>query len=313
MRYVVYMIKRIFLLIITLLVVSCIVFFLIRASGKDPMITLIGTKTVSDEIKMETMQKYNLDKSTWEQYTIWLDGVFHGEFGTSYSTKQPVKDSIMERLPVTLGLVFFSMLIAIVIAIPLGIICALFSNTWIDQLISTILLVFTSTPSFLMALVFLILIPKILPGYAISGSINSRADFFARISVPAVVLALFMVALLARILKSSVVEQLKSSYVMVAKAKGLSTFQIMKRHVIQNSIIPLLTIAGTMIGGGIGGSVLVESIFSLPGLGSLLLEAINANNYPVIQIIVMIILFIYLVSSMLVDFLYAVIDPRISL
>lgn len=313
MKYAVYLLKRIGILIITLVIVSFVVFMLIRASGKDPMITLIGSKTVSDEVRQTTMEKYNLDKPVVEQYLIWIDGVTKGDWGTSFQTKQPVLDSIAERVPVTIGLVFFSMLIAIVIAIPFGIICALHNNTIIDQIISTIMLVFTSTPSFLAAILFLVMIPKIMPGYAITGSIYSVGDYISRISVPSIVLSLFSIALLARILKSSVIEQLKSSYVMVAKAKGLSTFQIMKRHVLRNSIIPLLTIASTMIGGGIGGAVLVERIFTLPGLGSLLLESINSYDFPVVQAIVMIMLTIFLVSSLFVDFLYAIIDPRVKL
>lgn len=313
MKYLIYLAKRIGILLATLLIVSMGVFFLLRVSGEDPMNTIIGTRKVSDDVRKETMAKYHLDQTIMKQYTIWLTGIFKGDWGTSYVTKQPAKNDVLARVPVTVGLVLISMTVAILIAIPLGFLCAIFRNTWVDQLISMALLVFTSTPSFLMALIFLVLIPKILPGYSVTGSYGTPAEFISRISVPAVVLALFMIALIARVMKSSVVEQLKSSYVTVAKAKGLSTFEIMKRHVLRNSIIPVLTISASMVGSGIGGAVLVEDIFSLPGLGSLLLEGITTHNYPVVQAIVMITLILFLVISLIVDMLYALIDPRISL
>lgn len=313
MKYLIYLIKRIGILAVTMLVVSVGVFFLLRSSGVDPLTTIIGTRKVSEEVKQETRAKYNLNKSTWGQYVDWIKGIPKGDWGTSYVTKQPAKDDILARVPVTVGLVLISMVVALIIAIPLGFVCALARNTWIDRLISIILLLFTSTPSFLMALIFLVLIPIIMPGYSVTGSYSTPSEYFARISVPAVVLALFMIALIARVMKSSVIEQLKSNYVTVVKAKGLSTFEIMKRHVMRNSIIPVLTISASMVGSGVGGAVLVEDIFSLPGLGSLLLEGIITHNYPVVQAIVMIMLALFLIISLVVDMLYALIDPRISL
>lgn len=313
MKYFTYFLKKLGLMLITMLIVSFIVFMLIRASGRNPLVTLLGNKTASEDVKAETMARFNLDKPLVVQYGIWLNDVLKGDWGISYSTKQPVSVAISQRLPVTLGLVFLSILIALLIAIPLGTICAVFKNSWIDHVVSTIMLICTSTPSFLMALVFLLITPVVFPSYPLSGTIDGTASYFQRLILPAIVLALFMVALLARVLKSSMIEQLKSSYVMVAKGKGMSTKAILLKHVMKNSIIPMITILSAMIGSGIGGAVLVEQIFTLPGVGSLLLDAINAGNYPVIQAVVMITLFIYLLSSIIVDFLYAVIDPRVQL
>lgn len=313
MKYVKYCVKRLLIILLTLLIVSFVVFVLLRISKQDPLVTIMGNRSTDEATKELVREEYGLNDPIIVQYKNWLVGLLHGDFGISYDSKRPVADEINERIPVTLALVGISMGLAIIIAIPLGIICAFHKNKALDHIISTILLIFSSTPSFLMALILLVVVSKLMPNYQISGSYTNTAEFFSRVSVPAICLALFMVALLCRIMRSSVIEQMKQNYMMTAKAKGISKREMIWKHLIPNSIIPVLTIAATMVGTGISGAILVESVFSLPGLGSLLLEAVQTYNHPIIQIIVLIVLALFLLISFLVDILYMVIDPRLAI
>lgn len=313
MKYLRFITKRICYMLITLLITSFVIFFLLHVFGTKPIITINAGKTVSDEILKSTEAKFNLNKNLITQYGIWLKDSVTGDFGISYVSKQSVTNEIVAKLPVTAAIIFGTMLISMLIALPLGLIQAVFAGKKLDQILSILLVVFASVPSFLLGLIALLIIPYILPGYNVSGGYNNMGEFISRVSVPCVVLAFINIGILSRIMRSSAVEELNKHYVTTAKAKGMPFRKILFGDVVPNSIIPVLTVSSVMIGGIVSESMLVEQIFSLPGLGSMLVKAVSENDFPVTMAITVILLILFMISSLITDVIYTLIDPRVSL
>jgi peptide/nickel transport system permease protein len=313
MRYVTFFIKRLLILAFTLLIVSFVVFLLLRASGIDPIDVLQGQKkTATDEAKAELAEQFHLDKPLVHQYFIWLDGAVKGDLGIDYINRQSVTSLIGARVQVTVGLVVIGMLIAFLIAIPLGILSSVFKNTWIDHLISVIMLILTSTPGFLAAIIILVLITKLMPGYQIVGTYENFGQYISRLIIPSMCMSLATLALIERITRSSMISTMQSDFILTTKAKGMGAGNIIFKHGFHNSVIPVLTVSAIMVGGAVAATFLVEQVFSLPGIGSLLTESVMKYNYPVIQALTLLMLIIFQVISLIVDFVYFLIDPRIK-
>lgn len=313
MSYVKYVAKRILIMLGTLLVVSFLIFFLIRIAGVDPISVITGGKHSSESQREQLKEDFNLNEPLLTQYVIWIKGAVQGDFGIDYKQRQSVGLLVSQRAPITLGLVLFSSLISIVIAIPAGILCALRKNTAVDNVLSLIMLLLTSMPGFVSGIFLLQLVVKINPGYVFSGTYHNTAEYIERLILPAVALSFSMLALIGRITKSSMVEQLKQGYITTARAKGMSDGNIIFKHAFHNGVIPVLTISTLLFGGCIANAVLVEEIFSLPGLGSLLITAIQNSNYPIVQALILVLIVVFAVINLIVDILYVVIDPRIKL
>lgn len=310
-RYVKYLIKRVITMLVIFLLVSFVIFFLLRFAGVDPISVLGGEKGVTDEVRVELEMQYGLDKPLIVQYVNWLTGVFRGDVGIDYVYKQDVWALIVPRIPITIGLVLLSMLIAVVIAIPAGMISAYKKNTPIDSGISIISLIFVAMPGFLVSILMVMFCAKFAPTYSFVGTYSNFGEFLSRILLPAVALSFSPIAFMTRVSRSSMVEQLKSGYVTTAKAKGLGTGKVLIRHAFHNAVLPVLTIGSMMIGTTITGAVLVETVFSLPGIGTLLITSIKEYNYPITQTLLLILLGVFLVISCIVDLIYALVDPRI--
>lgn len=300
-------------MMITLLITSFVIYLLLYIFGADPLLTICANKTVDSDMKQAIIEKYNLDKSVVEQYLIWLKGFLTGDFGISYVSKQSVTGEILNKMPVTIAIIVGTMLISFVIAIPIGIVQAIFAGRKPDQILSIMLLLLASTPSFLLGLIAVISIPHILPGYSISGGYNNIVGFLSRVSVPCFVLSFVNIGLLSRLMRNSAVGEMNQNYVITAKAKGISFRKIIIGDIVPNSIIPVLTVGSIMIGGIISESMLVEKVFSLPGLGSMLVNAVSENDFPITMAITMIMLIIFMISSMITDIVYTLIDPRVKL
>lgn len=314
MRKVLYILKRFLVMIFTLFVVSFLLFMVLRLTGQDPVNVIAGEKqNISEAAREAIREQYHLNEPLIVQYGIWLKGALTGNFGVDYVQKVPVTDMISGRLAVTVGMVVVSMAISIIIAIPLGIISALRKNSSVDHVISFLMLVITSVPGFLVAMLMLLFLSRTIPGYQTVGTYTNTAEFIARIIPPSLCLALGNVALIGRVTRNAMVEQLNSDYVITCKAKGLSMRRIVLAHTLKNSIIPVFTISAMLVGTMIGASVLVEQIFSLPGLGGLLSTAVLRSNYPVIMALTLIILVIFQLVNLVADILYTIIDPRIKL
>lgn len=309
-----YIFKRIIIMLFTLAVVSFLLFIALHVFGTDPLGVIIGEKqNISEEAREELRRQFFLDRPIIEQYFIWLKSVIHGDFGIDYIQKVSVNSLIGGRVAVTVGMVVISLLLSILIAIPLGVISALKKNTVTDSVISFIMLVLTSTPGFMVAMILLVLFTKYIPGYKSIGTYANTVEYLQRIIGPAICLAFGNVALIGRVTRNAMVEQMNADYIATCKAKGISTWQIIRKHALKNSIIPVFTITAMLVGTMVGATVLVEQIFSLPGLGGLLSTACLKNNYPVVMALTLIILIVFQVVNLIADILYTVIDPRIKL
>ena len=313
MKYFRYVLKKLLGMIPIILIVSAVVFFLLRMSGVDPVTFMIGEKQATDELRESLKTQFNLDKPLLTQYWIWLKGVLTGDLGVDYINKQSIQELIVSRLPVTVGLVIMSSLFGMTFAIILGVIAALNRNKPADHILSVVMLFLTSVPNFVVSILVIVFCSKFIPGYSFVGAYSNFGEFLQRIFVPSLVMSLGVVAMLGRITRSSMISQLQAPHIITARAKGMDNFNVTFKHAFHNAVIPVITIAGLQFAGSVGGTVLIEQIFSLPGVGGLLISGIQQNNYPVVQILVLFMLVIYLVMSFVVDMLYAIIDPRVKL
>jgi peptide/nickel transport system permease protein len=298
---------------IVLAVSSIIIFTMVRLNPADPVAVIVGGKQTTPETVENIRREFHLDKSTPEQYKIWVSGIFKGDLGVSFKYRQPVVSLMKERLPVTAGIVILATIISILIAIPTGILTAEKQHSFVDTGLSVLQLILVAFPPFLTSILMIWLITLVAPNFSFTGSFTTFGQFLQRISLPAVALSFSMIALTARVMKSSMVEHLQSNYYTVAVSKGLSTRDVVLKHCLKNAIIPVITILGTQIGILIVGAVLVENVFSLAGLGSILIEGIKASDYPLVQGITMLMVFVFMTISTILDVLYGVIDPRIRL
>jgi peptide/nickel transport system permease protein len=313
MKYFRYVLKKLLGMIPIILIVSAVVFFLLRMSGVDPVTVMIGEKQATDELRESLKTQFNLDKPLLTQYWIWLKGVLTGDLGVDYINKQSIQELIVSRLPVTVGLVIMSSLFGMTFAIILGVIAALNRNKPADHILSVVMLFLTSVPNFVVSILVIVFCSKFIPSYSFVGAYSNFGEFLQRIFVPSLVMSLGVVAMLGRITRSSMISQLQAPHIITARAKGMDNFNVTFKHAFHNAVIPVITIAGLQFAGSVGGTVLIEQIFSLPGVGGLLISGIQQNNYPVVQILVLFMLVIYLVMSFVVDMLYAIIDPRVKL
>lgn len=307
---IIYILKKAAVMIIILFVASFLIFLLMRANNIDE-VSVIGTaKHMMDETKAALEAKHHLNDPLIKRYGLWLVSALHGDFGQDYQNNLDVVSQVNARLPITAGLVILSVLITLVVAIPIGIVCAVRRNTWLDTLLSIITLFLTSVPDFLMGIIMIVLMVVCVPGYHFVGTYTNFSEYLSRIIVPSLALAGGMLAGIARVTRSSMIEQLKSGYITAAEAKGMGSGNIIFKHAFHNACLPVLTMVSLLVGTMISGTVLIENVFSLPGIGSLLVTAVQQYNYPLIQYLTLIMLGVFLLISFIVDVLYVLVDPR---
>ena len=305
--------KRFLQMILILLAASVLIFCMVRITPSDPIASMTKGKKISDETRLAITQQYHLDKSLPEQYVIWITGAVHGDFGNSFDYKRPVSTLISERLPTTLQIVLMSAVLALLIAIPVGIICAVKMNTWLDRTLSILTLVFVASPVFLTAIILMIVFALKLKMFPTFGAGKTFTENLYYLFLPSLALSMNMVALIARITRSNMIEQLNSNYTTTAIAKGIPYHRIVLRHCLKNAIIPVITVASIQIGSMIVGAVLVENVFALGGIGDILISSIKSSDYPVVQSITLLMVTLFVTINLLVDIVYALIDPRIRL
>ncbi|MDR2176060.1 MAG: ABC transporter permease [Synergistaceae bacterium] len=313
MEYFSYALRRLAAFIPTLLVVSAMIFFMLRLSGVDPISVMLGERQATTGVIEALRTQFHLNEPIAVQYLRWLLSALRGDFGVDYINRQNVGELILSRTPVTLGLVVLSNLMGTAAAVLFGVLAAIRRNTWVDQLISVFVLFLTAMPSFLTAILVLMASAKFFPFLSFTGAFDSFGEYAGRIFLPSVVLSFNMLALVTRIVRSGMIEQLKSHHITTARSKGLPGSVIIWKHAFRNASIPVLTIVSIFAGTTISGAVLVESVFSLPGLGGLLVNGIKDHNYPVVQAILLLLVVLFLLIGLLFDLIYARIDPRIRL
>lgn len=308
-----YTIKRLFQLLLIVLAVSVLIFVMVRLAPSDPVASMTKGRQISAETRTALERQYHLDKSRPEQYVLWIGGVLRGDFGDSFQHKQSVLSLISERLPTTLMLVLMSSLLAILVAVPVGIISAVKMNSVLDRVLSVLTLIFVSSPVFLTGIVLMLLFALRIQIFPSFGTGNSFSENLYYLALPSIALSMNMVALISRITRTNMIEQLNSDYTAAAIAKGASYWNVVMRHCLKNAVIPVITVTSIQIGSMIVGAVLVENVFALGGLGALLIEGIKAADYPVVQGITLLLVVMFLLINLIVDMLYAFIDPRIRL
>jgi peptide/nickel transport system permease protein len=306
-----YILKRLLLLAPVLLAVSALIFFLIRLTPSDPIGSITSGRRISDETRASLTAQYYLDKSLPQQYFIWISNAVKGNFGDSFRHRQPVGALLAARLPVTIQLVLMSAIFAVLLAIPAGILSAVKRHTVVDRAISAFMIFCVSSPVFLNAILLMLLFVLKLKLFPAFGAGSGFIENLYYLCLPAFALSLNMVALIGRIIRDRMILEFKSSYALALTAKGTPFSRIVMTHCFKNTLIPVITVAGVQIGAMVIGAVLVENVFALGGIGALLIEGIQASDYPVVQSIMLFLVALFLVLNLIVDMVYFIIDPRI--
>ncbi len=300
----IYIGKRIFLALLVAIAVSFISFMILNLSG-DPAIALAGADASPEEIR-DIREKYGLDRPILIQYFEWVGRAMLGDFGDSPYFNQPVKDIIGDRIGVTLALGCSAFLFAIGLAIPLGVIAAIRPNTWIDRTALTISVCGQALPNFLFGLIMIIFFGVTLRWLPISGD-----DTWRHFIMPAIALGYYASPALMRLTRTGMLEVLASDYIRTAKAKGVRTGRVLFKHALRNAIIPVVSLAFVLFGYMLGGSFVIEYVFSINGIGFLAIKSIQRADLPVVQVIVLLLSVIYVTMTMVGDIINAYLDPRI--
>jgi len=299
-----FLLRRALLAVLVCLTVLVISFSLTRLAG-DPAMAAAGPQATAEDIAI-IRRNYGLDRPLPEQFLSWVGAAVQGDLGRSYLYRAPVADLIRARLPVTLRLGLIGIAFAIAIALPLGIIAALNEGTLVDRLVMLLALIGQALPSFWLALLLIIAFGLRLQWLPIAG-----LDDWTGYIMPALVLSFSAVPALMRLTRAGMVEALGSDYVRTARAGGLSQASIVLRHALRNAAMPVVAVAAVQLGFMLGGSIVTESIFNLPGVGYLAWESISKNDFPVVQAVVLILAIIYIGLTLGADLLNAVLDPRL--
>jgi ABC-type dipeptide/oligopeptide/nickel transport system permease component len=328
-----YFVQRLAGTLPVLLLISLLVFLLIHAAPGDPTLLLLGEETNAAEVA-KAKERWGLDRPLHIQYLKFLQSAAAGDFGKSFKYAEPVTRVIASRLPATIELAIFAIIIATLLAIPLGVWAGARPNSWIDNLGTTFGLFGISMPSFWLAIMLILLLAgvlNILPtsgrstygiagpeqtGFYILDSILQKnwaavGDALSHIFMPALALGVNMLGILMRVTRSSILEVMNEDYVRTARAKGLQESKVVWRHVSSNALIPVITVVGLELGTLLSGSIIVETVFAWPGSGSLLITALNARDYPLVTGLVMVYTTAFVTINLIIDGLYALVDPRI--
>jgi peptide/nickel transport system permease protein len=328
-----YLVHRLAGTVPVLIFISLVVFLLIHAAPGDPTLMLLGEETNASEVA-KAKERWGLDRPLHIQYLRFVTSAFTGEFGKSFKYAEPVTSVIKTRLPATIELAICSIIIATLLAIPLGIWAGSKPNSWMDNFGTSFGLFGISMPSFWLAIMLILLLAGILnilptsgrSTYGIAGpevtgfylldslfqkNWNAVRDALTHILMPALALGMNMLGILMRVTRSAVLEVMNEEYVVTARAKGLAEKDVVWRHVTSNALIPVITVVGLELGTLLSGSIIVETVFAWPGSGSLLITALNARDYPLVTGLVMTYTVAFVVINLIIDALYGVIDPRI--
>jgi len=310
-----YILRRVMTAIPTLLIVTVMVFAVQRMLPGDPALVLAGEERDPQVIEF-IRDRYRLNDPVPVQYVAWLGQVVQGNLGQSFRTRQPVTQLILQKLPVTVELSLLAMLFALAIAIPTGVIAAVRKDTAADYVSTIAALSGLSLPNFWMGIMLILVVSvqwRLLPASGFVPLNEGVWPNLQRMIMPAFVLGTGLAAVLMRQMRSSMLEVLKQDYVRTAQAKGLARFLVVTRHALRNALIPVITILGLQLGGLLSGAVLTEQVFTIPGFGKLVIDAVFNRDYAVVQGIVLFTATAYIVINLLVDVAYALANPKIQM
>jgi len=313
-----YLVKRLLLVFPTLVLVTMLVFVLMRLIPGDPAyLRLIGSDgdaEFTQEQLDDLRAQLGTDKSLPEQYGRWMWGVVRFDFGLSMVYDTPISDDLKARLPITLELTVIALVLATIIAVPLGIVSAIFQDSWADYLSRIVAIAGIAMPTFwtgILIIILLILFFGWLPPLGYASLWEDPLTNLQQMVFPAIALGFYNMALIARVMRSAMLEVFREDYIRTARSKGLSERVIIMRHALKNASLPVLTISGWQVGRLVAGTVVIEKIFLVPGMGKLLIDSIFARDFTMIQAIVLVVAVLVMLINLCVDLMYGWLDPRI--
>jgi peptide/nickel transport system permease protein len=308
-----YLFRRLIGTIPVMLVVAIFIFLMLRLTPSDPAAIIAGDNANAEQIAKIRMQ-LGLDRPMIEQFFIWAGRMLTGDLGESFFFKKTVASLIGERIEPTLSLSLFTIVLAVLIAVPLGVVAAHRQGSWIDRIVMGFSVLGFSMPSFVIGYLLIYLFAVWLDWLPVQGYqriAEGLGGWVRGLILPSLTLAIVFVALIARMTRTSMLEVLSEDYVRTARAKGQSERKVLFRHALRNAAVPIVTVIGLGIALLIGGVVVTESVFTIPGLGRLTVDAVLARDYPVIQAVILLFSFAYVMINLAVDMTYTVLDPRI--
>jgi len=301
-------------MLLVMALVAVIVFVLTRAASGDPITVLLGDQATAEDI-VRVQKEYGLDKPLPVQFGYWLKELSQGNLGQSIFLQRPVTQALWERAEPTTLLALMAVFIAATIGVPCGIVSAVFRGKFIDQFLTGFAMLGASIPSFWFGLVLMQIFAVSMGWFPVSGYGDPGASLIERIHylvLPSVVLGVLNSALIIRFTRASMLDVMGEDYVRTARAKGLSENVVVLKHALRNALVPIITVLGLTVALMIGGAVVTETVFGLPGVGNLVVSAVLRRDYPVIQGALLVIAMIYVVINFLTDLLYMVVDPRVK-
>jgi ABC-type dipeptide/oligopeptide/nickel transport system permease component len=302
-----YVLRRLVAIVALAFGISVVVFMIIRLIPGDPVVTLLGTNAGDPTVVERLRTQLGLDQPLVVQYWLWISKVFQGDFGYSYGYQQSVGSLLADNFPATVQLTIAGLGLSVIFGLIFGIVAAVRRNRAADTVTMGIALTFMSIPSFWLGLLLILAFAVTIPWFDVVGGTS-----FKGLVLPSITLALGSIGFNARFVRSSIIAAQVQRHVITARAKGLTRLRVFLRHILRNALLPILTIVGLQVGQLLSGTVIIETVFSRPGIGRLLVQSILAKDYLTVQAVVLIIAVIYALTNFIVDLLYPVLDPRIA-
>lgn len=309
-----YVVRKILTMILTLLAVTFFVFLSFHVISGDPATSMLGTEATPQKVAA-LREELGLNDPVLVQYGRWAVGLLHGDMGTSYSYRMPVTGMVANKIPVTITLTLMAFVLMVVISIPLGIYTAKHEGGVVDRIIYIINQIIMAIPPFFSGILITLIFGRIFKLFTPGGYVSYEKDFAGFVGYlffPAVAIALPKAAMAVKLLRSSVIKEARLDYVRTAYSRGNRTNDVLYKHVLKNALIPVVTFLGMALADMIAGSIIIEQVFSIPGLGRILLTSISNRDYPVVMAVIVCIAVLVLVVNMAVDLIYGLIDPRIT-
>lgn len=308
-----YILRRLAATVPVLFTVAVMVFLMLRLTPGDPAAIIAGDNASNQQI-LEIRQKLGLEQPIIQQFFIWLGNLLRGDLGESFFFRKTIVELISERIEPTLSLAFLTIVLAVVVAIPLGVLAAYKQGTWIDRIVMGFSVIGFSVPVFVIGYLLVYIFAIKLGWFPVQGYQrigNGIGPWFRSLILPTLTLSVIYIALIARMTRTSVLEVLSEDYIRTARAKGQTEVKVLFQHALKNAAVPIATVVGIGVALLIGGVVVTESVFSIPGLGRLTVDAVLARDFPVIQAIILAFSFVYVLINLIVDLSYTIFDPRI--
>lgn len=311
MTFAAYALRRVVAIVATIALLSLLVFALLALTPGDPAITLLGPQNATPEAVAAIRERYGLGDPFLVQYGNWALAALQGDFGDSIRSSEPVMSVITSRLWTTVWLALYAFFITVVVAIPLGILAAVRRGSWIDRLASSITLIALCTPAFAIGFLLIYVFSVQLDWFPGFGNGDGFFDTIWHLTLPALALATLQIPILLRQTRAAVMDVVDRDYIVFARSRGLSRSRIWLRYVLRNGSLPVLTSAGLILAFSLAGAVLIENVFALQGLGSLLVSSVGTLDLPVVQALALLTAILVLVTNLVIDLLYYALDPRL--